>query len=274
MRRLEGRITLVTGGGAGVGRATSLRFASEGAKVVIGDIDLGGASAVVEQIVELGGEAKAVEGDAASLADCERMVAAAVEGFGGLGILVNNAGLPSRYNQGRQARDLGPGHRAIALVRLPDERDRDAPPDRERPRRNRQRLLHRRDQDGHARRLVRLRQGGRHRPHPLPGRRLRPQGRPRQRDVPRPHPHRPRAQPLGQPRSTTTPTSPTCRWGGSASPTKRPASPPSSHPTTPPTSPARSSPSTAAGASSSPGPTRNAHPRPHVRLCPSSIMGL
>lgn len=109
MRRLEGRVALVTGGGAGVGRATSLRFASEGAKVVIGDIDLDGARAVVEQIVELGGEAKAVEGDAATLADCERMVDTAVEGFGGLGILVNNAGLPSRYNEGTKHEiwDLG-----------------------------------------------------------------------------------------------------------------------------------------------------------------------
>ena len=109
MRRLEGRVALVTGGGAGVGRATSLRFASEGAKVLIGDIDLDGAHAVVEQIVELGGEAKAIEGDAAGLADCERMVAAAVDGFGSLGILVNNAGLPSRYNQGTKHEiwDLG-----------------------------------------------------------------------------------------------------------------------------------------------------------------------
>ncbi len=109
MRRLEGRIALVTGGAAGVGRATSLRLASEGANVVIGDIDLDGANAVVEQIAELGGDARAVEGDAAALADCERMVAAAVEGFGGLGILVNNAGLPSQYNEGAKHEiwDLG-----------------------------------------------------------------------------------------------------------------------------------------------------------------------
>ncbi len=109
MRRLEGRIALVTGGAAGVGRATSLRLASEGANVVIGDIDLAGANAVVEQIAELGGDARAVEGDAATLADCERMVGTAVDGFGGLGILVNNAGLPSRYNEGTKHEiwDLG-----------------------------------------------------------------------------------------------------------------------------------------------------------------------
>ncbi len=95
MRRLDGRVALVTGGGAGVGRATSLRFASEGANVFIGDIDPEGATAVVEQIAELGGKAKFQVGNVADLADCEQMVSAALAAFGSLSILVNNAGLPS-----------------------------------------------------------------------------------------------------------------------------------------------------------------------------------
>jgi NAD(P)-dependent dehydrogenase (short-subunit alcohol dehydrogenase family) len=88
---LDGRTALVTGGGSGIGRAISLRFAREGASVVVADRDGESARRTAAAIVGAGGAALAVEGDV--LADAAALVAVAVDHFGALHTCVNNAGV-------------------------------------------------------------------------------------------------------------------------------------------------------------------------------------
>ncbi len=97
----EGRVVIVTGAGRGLGRAHALAFAAEGAKVVVNDLgaeldgsggSTGPAGEVVDQIRAMGGEAVANGADVADWAQAEAMVAQAVEAFGHLDVVVNNAG--------------------------------------------------------------------------------------------------------------------------------------------------------------------------------------
>jgi 3-oxoacyl-[acyl-carrier protein] reductase len=91
--RLQGKVALITGGGGGIGEATALLFAAEGAKVGVQDISEAGAAKVAAAVVAQGGEAVAVVGDVTDKAACERMVGEVVAKFGRLDILINNAGI-------------------------------------------------------------------------------------------------------------------------------------------------------------------------------------
>jgi 3-oxoacyl-[acyl-carrier protein] reductase len=91
--RLQGKVALITGGGGGIGEATALLFAAEGAKVGVQDISESGAARVAAAITEKGGEAVAIVGDVTDKAACERMVGEVVAKFGRLDILINNAGI-------------------------------------------------------------------------------------------------------------------------------------------------------------------------------------
>ena len=89
---LEGRSAVVTGAGAGLGRAEALALAAAGANVVVNDMGPA-AEDVVAEIKSMGRDAVAVTGDVGDWAMGDRLVAAAVESFGGLDIVVNNAGI-------------------------------------------------------------------------------------------------------------------------------------------------------------------------------------
>ncbi|MGC7096232.1 SDR family NAD(P)-dependent oxidoreductase [Amycolatopsis lurida] len=90
---LEHSSVIVTGAAAGIGRAAALRFAREGARVVVADLDATGAEAVVAEITGAGGTAVAAVGDLSEQAVVDRVTATAVDSFGGIDVLVNNAGI-------------------------------------------------------------------------------------------------------------------------------------------------------------------------------------
>ena len=90
---ISDKVALVTGGGSGIGRGMALRLAREGAAIVVVDIDEEGGRETVRQIETEGGRAAFVRADVASDADVRAMVAFAEESFGGLDVLVNNAGI-------------------------------------------------------------------------------------------------------------------------------------------------------------------------------------
>jgi NAD(P)-dependent dehydrogenase (short-subunit alcohol dehydrogenase family) len=91
--RFSGKVALVTGGGGGMGRATSLAFAREGAQVLVADINETAAHETVAQVTAAGGTAAAVAVDVSSASSVQHMVARAVATFGKLDIAFNNAGI-------------------------------------------------------------------------------------------------------------------------------------------------------------------------------------
>src|SRR5262249_9829622 len=103
MNRFEGKVAIVTGAGSGMGRATALRLAAEGAAVGVADIVDASARAVVEEIADQGGRALPLIADVSDEAAVAEMVAATVRDLGRLDVLHNNAALVA---QDVLARDL------------------------------------------------------------------------------------------------------------------------------------------------------------------------
>jgi 3-oxoacyl-[acyl-carrier protein] reductase len=96
MGRLQDRVIIVTGGAHGIGRAYCQGLASEGAKVVVADLDDGGGDALVHVLSKHGYDALAVRTDVAEPADAEHMARATLDRFGRIDGLINNAALFQR----------------------------------------------------------------------------------------------------------------------------------------------------------------------------------
>lgn len=91
--RLSGKVSIITGAGGGMGRVAALRFAAEGSRVVVADTQKASAEETVRQIIAAGGEATAIAVDVSVEADAKAMVDVAIEKFGRLDVLYNNAGI-------------------------------------------------------------------------------------------------------------------------------------------------------------------------------------
>ncbi|MNN09756.1 3-oxoacyl-[acyl-carrier-protein] reductase FabG [compost metagenome] len=92
MKKLEGKVALVTGSGRGIGREVAVQLAAYGAKVVVNDLDAAPAEEVVAEIRAAGGEAVACVGSVTAVDFADRFVQTAVKNYGGIDIIVNNAG--------------------------------------------------------------------------------------------------------------------------------------------------------------------------------------
>ncbi len=113
--RLDGKVCIITGAGSGQGRASALRFAEEGARVVVAEIDATAGAAAADEITAAGGEAVFVETDVSVEADWRRVVATAEERFGGVDVLYNNAATVSVEDGSVVDVDLATWERTLAV---------------------------------------------------------------------------------------------------------------------------------------------------------------
>lgn len=92
MSKLAGKTAYITGSGRGIGRAVALKLAADGANIVVNDLDASPANEVVAEIEAMGGKAVAVSGSVVEDGFAERFIGAGIDAFGGVDIIVNNAG--------------------------------------------------------------------------------------------------------------------------------------------------------------------------------------
>jgi NAD(P)-dependent dehydrogenase (short-subunit alcohol dehydrogenase family) len=92
--KLENKVALITGAGSGIGKEAALLCAQEGARVVVADLDQASAESVTREIEQGGGKAHPIKADVSLAKDCQTIVSETAEIFGGLDILLNNAGIP------------------------------------------------------------------------------------------------------------------------------------------------------------------------------------
>jgi len=91
--KLKGKVSIVTGAGSGIGRATAILFAKEGARVVVADVDEAGGRETVRKIKSGGGDATFVRTDISQAEDVKRMIDSTIQHYGRIDILFNNAGI-------------------------------------------------------------------------------------------------------------------------------------------------------------------------------------
>ena len=91
--RLKGKVSIITGSGGGMGRVAALRFAAEGSRVIVADLQAAAAMETVRQVRAAGGEATPIDVDVAVEADAKSMVDLAISKYGHLDVLYNNAGI-------------------------------------------------------------------------------------------------------------------------------------------------------------------------------------
>ena len=95
--KLQGQVAVITGAGSGIGRASALAFAEEGARVLVADLNAASAAETVEQVRAAGAEAEPSTVDVTNAGQVEAMVQRAVDRFGRIDVLFNNAGLPQAF---------------------------------------------------------------------------------------------------------------------------------------------------------------------------------
>ena len=113
--RLKGKRAFISVAGSGIGAATALKFAAEGARIIAGDIRRDASEAIVQKITQAGGEAVAVTGDVADPAACQAMIDKGVSALGGLDIMFNNAGIVLAADKGPLDTPLAVWDKTIAV---------------------------------------------------------------------------------------------------------------------------------------------------------------
>jgi len=114
MGKLDGKVAIITGAGSGIGRAAALLFAKEGAKIVIADNVVSGGEETLTMIREAGGEARFIKTDVSIEDDIKKMIKVALDDYGKLDILFNNAGVSDILAPTHEAQ-VSEWHRAINI---------------------------------------------------------------------------------------------------------------------------------------------------------------